>query len=161
MPAISNLDNAELGNDRRADHTGTNPGSRVTFAKTLIFVVLARVLLATLVWQAYGWSGFIHDDTASYVDSARSLLHGEFSRDGEPEIFRTPGYPAALIPSVLFPNFELPALLENFLFTALGVWLVYRIANELLPGSNAPISPSPLYTFDPLSLPHSYNLFTT
>ncbi len=160
MPAISNLDNAELGNDRRADHTGTNPGSRVTFAKTLIFVVLARVLLATLVWQAYGWSGFIHDDTASYVDSARSLLHGEFSRDGEPEIFRTPGYPAALIPSVLFRNFELPALLENFLFTALGVWLVYRIANELLPGSHAAIWAAALYGFEPLSLLNSEKLIT-
>jgi 4-amino-4-deoxy-L-arabinose transferase-like glycosyltransferase len=132
----------------------------IGLAVLLVFIVLSRVVFALVVWLISGWRGFIHDDTASYVDSARSLLHGAFARGGSPEIFRTPGYPVLLLPAVAFRHFEIPALMENILLTAFCAWLIFKIVNELFPRSPAALWAALLYGLEPLSFLSSEKLIT-
>lgn len=120
--------------------------------------VLLRSLFALLVYMIHGWAGFIHDDSASYVDSAYGLLHGSFSRDGAPEILRTPGYPTALVPVVMFRHFELAAVIENIGLSAVCAWLMYRIVKYLFPNSKAAVVAVFLYCFEPLSLLYSVKI---
>src|ERR1700674_4914261 len=72
----------------------------------LLTVLLSRLVFAFIVWKINGPSGLIGPDTPSYVEPARSLLHGAFLSDGSwgirgtSEILRTPGYPLFLVPAV-------------------------------------------------------------
>lgn len=120
--------------------------------------ILFRSLFALLVYMIQGWAGFIHDDSASYLDSAYGLLHGAFSRDGAPEIFRTPGYPTALVPVVMFRHFVVAAVIENIGFSAVCAWLIYRIVKDLFPNSKAAVVAVFLYCFEPISLLYSVKI---
>lgn len=128
--------------------------------QVLLGFFLTRVIFALIVLGINGWPGFIHDDTPSYVVSAQNLLHGSFARGGNPEIFRTPGYPLALLPAVSFRHFEAPALLENILLSTLCAWLIYRIARRLSPRPQVAAWAVMLYALEPLCLVYSEKLLT-
>jgi len=137
-----------------------DPASLPAMLRMLAAFVLVRAVLALVVYVINGSAGFIHDDTASYVDSAQSLLRGSFFRNGAPELFRTPGYPVALMPVVLFPHFQILAVLENIGLSTLCAWLIYRIVWDLFPNSKAAVTSVFLYCFEPISLAYSAKIVT-
>lgn len=120
-----------------AKDNGSTPSFRLP-VRLLILVLLVRLALALIVWTINGPSGVIGPDTSSYVAPARSLLHGSFlSEDGQPEIYRTPGYPVFLWPAVVSRHFEIMALLEDLFLACACAWLIYRIALDVFPGNNS------------------------
>src|SRR5258708_3517288 len=138
----------------------------------LAIVFLSRLLFALIAWKINGSEVFISPDTASYLTPAGSLLHGQFLSNGAfvlrdtPEIFRTPGYPLLLMPAVASRRPVLLAILENLLLAVLSAWLIWRITNELVPGSGAAKWAVLLYCFEPVGFLHSERilsetLFTT
>lgn len=116
----------------------------------LVFVV--RVLCALLIWHFRGPSGFFEPDTGHYLDLAERMLHGSYEFLGIPELFRTPGYPLLLVPAVALHHPVIIALLENFLLAVLSAWLIWKIADDLLPGSRAGLWAVLLYCFEPMGL---------
>jgi len=112
--------------------------------------VLLRSLFALLVWHLVGSQGFLSPDTSSYVLSAQSLLHGSFSLGTIPEIVRTPGYPLLLLPAIAGQHVVLIALLENLSLAAGSAWLVWKIASDLVPTSNAALWAVLFYCFEPV-----------
>jgi len=136
------------------------PTSLPAMSGMLAGFVLLRAVFALRVYVINGSAGFIHDDTASYVDSAQNLLHGSFFRNRAPEIFRTPGYPVVLMPVVLFQHFEILAVLENIGLSTLCAWLIYRIVWDVFPNSKAAVASVFLYCFEPISLAYSAKIVT-
>lgn len=121
-----------LDNERSSTTTLTS------LPAVLGLVVLTRLLLALLVWYISGPSGFIGADTSSYVAPAQSMLHGSFSSyDGQPETYRTPGYPFVLLPAVASDRFATVIFLENLLLSVFSAWLVYLITQDISPAPNA------------------------
>lgn len=115
----------------------------------LLLVVLSRLFAAVVIWKINGASVFLTLDSPGYVYLATSLVHGSFGT-GNPEIFRTPGYPLLLLPAVLFQHYIIVALLENVLFCAVSAWLIYRITTMLAPESPAAFWAVLLYCFEPI-----------
>jgi 4-amino-4-deoxy-L-arabinose transferase-like glycosyltransferase len=121
----------------KAKDNGSPPSFRLP-VRLLILVLLVRLAFALMVWTINGPSGVVGPDTSSYVAPATSLLHGSFlSESGQPEIYRTPGYPVLLLPAVVSQHFEIISLLENLLFAGLCAWLIYKIAQDVFPGNNS------------------------
>ena len=67
-----------------------------------LWIILAAALLVRLGLFASVWAEparAITSDSGGYYLLSQGLLRGEFAQEpnGEPEIFRTPGYPAFLL----------------------------------------------------------------
>ena len=139
-----------------SDHS--NPKNRLI--SLLALLVCIRVLFAVVIWSINGQSGFFHPDSAYYIEVARNMLHGSFSVAGIPEIFRTPGYPALLIPAIAFHHVVSIALIENFLLCAVSAWFIWKIVGELLPESNAAFWAVLLYCFEPMGILFSEKIGT-
>lgn len=122
-----------------------------------LFVALSVVLLALLtllIFPERAWE----NDTPSYVVTAQSLFSGEgFSSNGQPELFRTPGYPLLLVIGVALDSFWIVSFLQYGMM-ALILFLTVRIAKNFYPNS---INISPLYWWLLLLSPHflSYPAF--
>jgi 4-amino-4-deoxy-L-arabinose transferase-like glycosyltransferase len=109
-----------------------------------------------MIWMINGPSGVLGPDTSSYTAGAKSLLHGSFlNTDGEPEIYRTPGYPIFLMPAVAGRQFGAVAIFENMLLALFCAWLIYQIASDILPGSQAAWWAVIFYCFEFSSLLYS------
>ena len=77
-------------------------------------------------------------NTHSYVAPAQSLLaDGTFSRDGTPEIVRTPGYPLLLAIGLLSGHAELVTVGLHIILSVASIALVYGLAWELTANSAA------------------------
>jgi 4-amino-4-deoxy-L-arabinose transferase-like glycosyltransferase len=132
----------------------------------LLMVLLSRLVFAFIVWKINGPSGFISRDTDSYLQPARSLLHGSFlangsfSLQGMPETFRTPGYPLLLAPAVFFGHLVLIAVFENLLFAICSAWLLWQIATELMHDSRTAIWAVIFYCFEPIGFLNCLKLLT-
>jgi 4-amino-4-deoxy-L-arabinose transferase-like glycosyltransferase len=134
--------------------------SRCSFPALLLTVLASRLLFAFVIWKVGGPSAFLAPDSYGYLVLARSLLHGSFSTAGLPEIWRTPGYPLFLVPAVAVGHPVLIGLLGNFFLVGLTTWLIWRLANSLLPGSNAGVWAVLLYGIEPVSVLHSGRLLS-
>lgn len=119
-----------------------------------------------MVWKMTGPVGFYSPDTMSYVGPAGTMLHGSFSSTGAfspagtAEIFRTPGYPALLIPAVASRSLIPVALAENFLLAMISAWLIWKILAELFPDSMACFWGALLYCFEPVGFLHSEKILS-
>lgn len=124
-------------------------------AMLLAVVLLSRLACGLIIQKINGYAGFLSRDTVTYVESAQSLLHASFSRDGIPEIFRTPGYPIVLLPAVALQHWVVIALLENFLLAICSACLIWRLLIDLFPDSKAAFWAALLYCFEPLGFLYS------
>jgi 4-amino-4-deoxy-L-arabinose transferase-like glycosyltransferase len=156
----ADLQNSAL--DQKAQRFGTQDSSptqsRIIPLLALVFV--SRVIFAFIIAQVSGPSGFFSPDSYGYLELARSLLQGSFSLGGVAEIFRTPGYPLLLVPAVGFGHPVVIGLFENFLLATGSAWLIWRIAKDLFPGSNAATWAVLLYCVEPVSVVHSERLLS-
>ena len=96
--------------------------------------VVVRVLMIAAAFLVRGEDAFVAIDSLSYFIPAESLVEamrfdGIF---GGPEVFRTPGYPAVLVPGVLAGHPIVFALLVQLVAAVAIVALTYGIALDLV-----------------------------
>jgi len=94
---------------------------------TLILILFAAFLIRIITW--YGGisdaSRYKEPDSSDYLCLAQNLYeHGKYEKDGNPEIFRTPGYPAFL---VIFLSSGFPEKVVCFVQICLDVFLCYLV----------------------------------
>src|SRR3989440_4661521 len=91
-------------------------------------------------------------DTGSYLAPARDLLaHGTFTRDGRPELARTPGYPLFLVPGVWLGSVEATTIALQIGLSALTVAGVFVLARLVFNDGPVALLAAGLYAVDPLS----------
>ncbi|MFW6133858.1 MAG: glycosyltransferase family 39 protein, partial [Planctomycetota bacterium] len=94
-------------------------------------LILAAAVRVALLLAAWGEPGrLLTPDSHEYAALARSLGNGEgFTADGQPEIFRTPGYPMLLLIGTVFQAARLQAVaVVQVLADVLLVYLTYLLA---------------------------------
>ena len=95
------------------------------------FIMRAGISIVTVAVNKSD-SAFSRGDTGSYVSAAKSLIESQsFSIDGQPEIFRTPGYPLLLIPGILVGRIVFVTIGLQILISCLTVAIVFKLALEL------------------------------
>src|SRR4051812_15688183 len=82
---------------------------------------------ANFLYLACSNGDFLYPDSATYLTPARSLLtgHGFTGENGQPETFRTPGYPLLLVPFLLSQNTALAVVTFQHLCNVLLTLLIY------------------------------------
>ncbi len=99
----------------------------------LVIGMFARVALATAAWSMRGSEAFLLSDSRGYLLLASSLatrLRFE-SANGEPELFRTPGYPLALVPGSIAGHPILYALGLQLMMSAAIILVVFLVGRKL------------------------------
>jgi len=105
-------------------------------------------------------------DPDGYLRHAQALLTtGRFALDGAPELFRTPGYPALLVPAVLSGHPHFVAIAVQLGAAALTVVLVYRLALRVTGDTRAARIAALIAVFDPVfvvwsTVPMTETVFT-
>ncbi len=120
--------------------------------RLVLMLVAAKVVLLLLVVSHHpdvvAWP-----DTIMYTRAAQGLLEtGTFQRNGQPEVFRVPGYPLFLVPFVLASGGGMPwlAVGGHILIVLLAAWFAARLTPETAPGrSVAPAVAMLLTLLDP------------
>ena len=127
----------------------------------LLLAFLLRMATALSFAAATGPQSLRSPDTASYVDSAASLLGtGRFERHGNPEVVRTPGYPLFLLPGMALGWGEAAAIpLQAALGTATA-WIVFLLGRTLSGSSRAGTWGALFFALEPLSILYSSKLLT-
>ena len=99
----------------------------------LVIGTVTRMALATLAWSMRGSDAFLLSDSKSYLLLASSLAtRFRFaSASGEPELFRTPGYPLALVPGSIAGHPILYALGIQLVMSAAIVLVTFFVARRL------------------------------
>ena len=98
-----------------------------------LLIVTAKVILL-LVLATINPSAFLQPDSHDYISLATSLVEsGSFSRDGEIEIFRTPGYPIylAIFRYLIEDNIITFVLFSQILVNLATAIYTYRLTTEL------------------------------
>lgn len=126
-----------------------------------------RLAVAIVAAGAGGAETFHMPDSAGYVELARTLgSEGCFTTDGEPEIYRGPGYPILLTLGVMAGPVELVTVAGQILLSCLSVYLVFRMGRLLTGSRAAATAAGAFYAMEPLSVLYcsrilSETLFTT
>ena len=129
----------------------------------VLWVALAlRLALPLAAFLATGDATVFHaPDSAGYLKLASEwLASGRFALDGQPEIFRTPGYPLFLAPGLLLGSVDLWALLAQAAVSCATVYLVFHVARLLFERPDRALLAAWLYACEPLSVLYSCRLLT-
>ena len=119
-------------------------------------IVLSLCLRLMLPLAAYAHTGdaaiFLGPDTNSYITPARELLAtGRFTAHGEPDVFRTPGYPLLLLPGLACGHLITLTIVLQAILSSLTVYLLYRLA-QLVYAERVARWAALLYAIEPLSI---------
>ena len=126
----------------------------------IAFIVRAVVPLIVILTTG-DYTRFYSPDTVSYVKSATDLLaHGQFSIDGVPEIFRTPGYPLLLIPGIFLGNMEIVTIALQIALSCLTAYIVFNISMLLFKNTRIALFSALIYAIDPVSILYTSKLLT-
>jgi 4-amino-4-deoxy-L-arabinose transferase-like glycosyltransferase len=95
--------------------------------------LLVRIAIIAVAWFRAGRVVFLVGDSYSYLLLARALAGGGgfTDRDGNPEIFRTPGYPLFLTPGMLAGWPVVFALVMQLMLSASIIVLTFAIAERV------------------------------
>ena len=135
-------------------------------------VVAALVIRSAVVAAAFVFGGPDHfldrTDSLGYLELASALVAGEGfvvpqnivveddqSYPGEPELFRTPGYPFFVAVGVLAGFPVAVTIVLQIVLGALSAGLVYRIAQRVVPSETVAVVAGLLYAIDPVSVLHT------
>jgi 4-amino-4-deoxy-L-arabinose transferase-like glycosyltransferase len=122
--------------------------------------VILRLALANAAVLTNGIVGLHAPDTTGYLEPAMEwLARGTFTRQGHPEIVRTPGYPALLLPGLLLDNVEVVTVLLQSLLAGATVIAVYGLGLELY-HRRAAVGAAVLYALEPLSVLYASRLLS-
>jgi hypothetical protein len=105
-------------------------------------IVLVLAISANFLYLACSNGDFFYPDSATYLAPARSLLAGRGFSDenGEPETFRTPGYPLLLIPFLLARDTAVAVVTFQHLCNVLLTLLIYLFTEKRVGRSAALIA---------------------
>jgi 4-amino-4-deoxy-L-arabinose transferase-like glycosyltransferase len=121
-------------------------------------ILLLAFILRTIIFGAAYFSlrdntAFYAKDTWSYLQPAMELVTaGSFTAFGEPELFRTPGYPLLLSLGVQLGHVEIVTIALQILLSCVTTYLVFKIALELFDDDRTARWGALLYSIEPLSL---------
>ncbi|HEU0054572.1 MAG TPA: glycosyltransferase family 39 protein, partial [Longimicrobium sp.] len=141
--------------------SGTANGKQALAAIVLSAVGL-RAGVAAAAWLASGDPDVFHaPDTWSYVAPAKELLEtGAYTRFGEPEVVRAPGYPLLLVPGLLLGRLEAVTLALHVAIAALTVAGTFALALQVLGDRRAALAAAALHAVDPSSIAATSLLLT-
>ncbi len=131
----------------------------------LNILLLALALRAALIlgaWsQGHGTNEpFLAPDSASYLETATSLATtGTFTRAGEPDVVRTPGYPLLLVPGVWLGSPVGWGLTLQMLLSLLAIVIVYDLAHRFGGPRSATVA-ALLMAIEPLSIIYTAKLLS-
>jgi 4-amino-4-deoxy-L-arabinose transferase-like glycosyltransferase len=94
-------------------------------------LVVVLSLVSNFAYLVYSNGDFFYPDSATYLAPAQNLIHGLgfVTSPGEPETFRTPGYPLFLVPFQAVTADAVPILAAQHLlnaFMAVAIYLFCR-----------------------------------
>ena len=113
---------------------------------------LLRVGFMLAVWLRTGTRIVTQGDSESYLEPARSLLHGVYASHGQTELDRTPGYPVFIaLTGAAFGNILVTVVIQIAL-AALTIVLIRRIAGLAFPHLEAGNIAAWLFALDPASI---------
>ncbi len=126
----------------------------------IAFIVRAAVPLI-VIFTIGDYTLFYTPDTFSYMKSAKELLaHGQFSSNGVPELFRTPGYPVLLIPGILLGNAEIVTIAIQIVLSCLTTYVVFNISMLLFKDTGIASFSALIYAIDPVSILYASKLLS-
>ncbi len=133
--------------------------------RILAFAFVLRLGLPILAWILHPQSPEIFHaaDTNSYVRPAVELATtGKFNGyyDGLPELFRTPGYPLFLVPSVWLGNVEAVTILLQVALSCLTGYFIYQTALLLYKKERVALLCVGIYTIEPISVLFTSKILT-
>src|SRR2546422_63621 len=123
----------------------------------LAIAVVVRGLFAIGAWLATkDIPAFYVPDTGTYIAPARELLtHGTFTRGGQPELARTPGYPLLLVPGIWLGHPESTTITLQIVLSALTVAGVFVLGRLVFNDQRVALVAAALYAVEPLSVIYS------
>lgn len=131
--------------------------------RTVLAVALALRLAVPLIAWACGTAPlfFYEPDTKAYLLTSQSLLEtGRFERAGEPEVFRTPGYPLFLMSGIALDRVTHYAIAMQ-MATSLGtVVLAHRLTWLLFERRDVATVAAWLVACEPISVLYTAKLLT-
>jgi len=120
----------------------------------------AQFAAALAFFAIYGVEVFFEPDSRTYINTALGFITtGAFSRNGLPEIIRTPGYPLFIAPFLLLRRWELVVVGVQCLLGGAVASISCGIANRLR-GERAGVITAILFTIAPLTLYYSSLIMT-
>ncbi len=133
--------------------------------RILAFAFVLRLGLPILAWILHPQSPEIFHaaDTDSYIRPAVELATtGKFNGyyDGLPELFRTPGYPLFLLPSVWLGNVEAVTILLQVVLSCLTGYFIYQTALLLYKRERLALLCVGIYTIEPISVLFTSKILT-
>lgn len=135
---------------------------RLNRTRILALALGLRGALIIAAWLLGGGSAdpFLAPDSVAYLETAASLATtGEFARLGLPDIVRTPGYPALLVPGVWLGSPVVWGLVLQLALAALMILALADLARQLA-GPKAGMVAALLLAIEPLSLIYTAKLLT-
>jgi 4-amino-4-deoxy-L-arabinose transferase-like glycosyltransferase len=148
-----------LGDDDIPGHQTTiEENSKGRRINPVCYIILAALVIRASIPL---YAAFFSDDrtfydeiySQQYMEPARNLIKlGEFTSNGEPEIYRPPGYSLLLVPGILLGNAPLITILIQVLLSCLTVYMVFRMSIELFGRAEIAILGAAIYAVDPLSV---------
>lgn len=124
------------------------------------FFLRFAVLLLFLI--VHGDFSFVDSpDTTSYLDSATEFLDtGKYTRYGEPDLRRPPGYALFLMPGLLVNHVEIVTILMQIGLSCLTILLVYKIAILVFKNRNIALISALLFAIEPLTIFYTTQMLT-
>jgi hypothetical protein len=135
------------------------PRAQVQYTGTpwpiLGLALLLRLATPLAAWWLAGGPPLVREpDSEGYLQAAAALWHERaFTRDGRPEIVRTPGYPLLLVPGVALDLPDLWAILLQACCGTLTVYVVMKVALEAAQGCGQTALAEP--AFAPRAVPRA------
>lgn len=128
----------------------------------LLAALTLRLAIPLLAYACDTSRTFFHEpDTRAYLLTSESLLEtGRFERAGEPEVFRTPGYPLFLLPGVALGRATLYAVVAQIALGLCTVVLVQRLAWLLFARRDIASAAAWLAACEPISILYASKLLT-
>jgi len=128
----------------------------------LMVALALRAGVPLLAWLCGTAPGFFSEpDTRAYVLTSEGLLEsGQFARAGEPEIFRTPGYPLFLTPGVAIGQVACYAIALQIVLSLGTVVLVQRLAWLVFQRRDVATAAAWLAACEPISVLYASKLLT-
>jgi 4-amino-4-deoxy-L-arabinose transferase-like glycosyltransferase len=118
----------------------------------LAFVLRSAVFVAAYI-SLRDPQAFYAKDTWSYLQPAIELFsQGSYTMQGEPELFRTPGYAMLLGVGITLGQIEFITVALQILLSCATTYLVFQIAQLLYDNSRAATWSALLYCGEPLSI---------
>lgn len=129
---------------------------------SILLISLVIRLIVPLFSIIYANSdAFLAPDSYSYLNTAKALYYnGSFTRNGYPELLRTPGYPFFLLLGIWLKNIIFTTIILQILLSTISVYLIYKISFIIFEKREVSIICALYAMIDPLAITYTSLLLT-